>query len=875
MSEAGAGRMLDVTPNAAPLITVSAQPASSEATVAAKPAAVRRRGTLRVYLGAAPGVGKTFAMLNEGRRRKQRGTDVVVGYVETHGRAHTAEQIGDLEVVPRKVITYRGAALEEMDLDAVLARRPAVALIDELAHTNVPGSKHAKRWEDVDELLDAGVDVISTVNIQHLESINDVVERITGVKQRETLPDPIVRAADQIELVDMTPEALRRRMAHGNIYAPEKIDAAMANYFRPGNLAALRELALLWVADRVDDALEEYRERHGITETWETRERVVVAITGAPSVDALVRRAARIAQRAHGELLGVHVRSDDGLVGGDDTVDHQRRLLEEMGGTYHEIAGNDIAAALVEFARAENATQLVLGASRRSRWAELIRGSVINRVVRLSGHIDVHVISQGSGTGEEEEDRAVPRVRGRVALSPRRRLLAWLTAVVGIPALTAVLVPMRDDIGLPTILLLYLLLVVVVAALGGVVAAMVSALAAFLVVNRLFTPPIHKWTIAEAENVVALIVFVIVAGVVSAFVSAAARRTAEAARAAAEAETLAGLVGTVAEPDPLPVLVDHLRRAFGLGGVALLRKTDDDGWEAETVAGEAAPRTPAEADQVRPLGPDLVLAVRGSDLAVEDQRVLNAFVAQLAAAIDRRRISAQAAQAAALTEANELRSALLQAVSHDLRTPLAGIKASASSLRQLDIAWSDVDRSEFLRTIEDETDRLTTLVGNLLDMSRIQAGAVAPITRPVGLEEVVPAALANLGDRADKVEVDVPESLPPVLADPALLERVVANLVDNALAHAPEASPVRVEAGEVGSKVLVRVIDRGPGIPPSERERIFQPFQRLGDSPSHGAGVGLGLAVASGFTHAMGGELVVDDTPGGGTTMTIELEVAE
>jgi two-component system sensor histidine kinase KdpD len=870
-------------PRAAPLVGVSTQPESADAPAPGVAAARRRRGTLRVYLGAAPGVGKTFDMLNEGRRRKARGTDVVVGYVETHGRAHTAEQIGDLEVVPRKVITYRGAALEEMDVDAVLARLPAVALVDELAHTNVPGSRNAKRWEDVDELIDAGIDVVSTVNIQHLESINDVVERITGVRQRETLPDQIVRAADQIELVDMTPEALRRRMAHGNIYAPEKIDAALANYFRPGNLAALRELALLWVADRVDDALEEYRERHGITEPWETRERVVVAITGAPSADALVRRAARIAQRAHGELLGVHVRSDDGLVGGDDTVDHQRRLLEEMGGTYHETAGNDVAAALVEFARAENATQLVLGASRRSRWAELTRGSVINRVVRLSGKIDVHVISQAEAEGEDG-DRAVPRMRRRVTLSPRRRLLAWLTAVMGIPALTAVLVQMRDDVGLPTILLLYLVLVVVIAALGGVVPAMVSALAAFLVANRLFTPPIHRWTIAQAENLVALVVFVIVAGVVSAFVSAAARRRAEATRAAAEAETLAGLAGTVAEPDPLPVLVDNLRRAFGLGGVALLRRTDGETWHVETMAGDAAPATPDEADEVRPLGADLVLAIRGSDLAAEDQRILNAFVAQLAAAIDRRQMSAQAARATALAEANELRSALLQAVSHDLRTPLAGIKASASSLRQLDIAWSDVDRTEFLRTIEDETDRLTALVGNLLDMSRIQAGAVAARTLSVGLEEVVPAALAGLGERADKVALDMPESLPPVRADPALLERVVANLVDNALAHSPPGSPVRVEAGEVGSKVLIRVIDLGPGIPVEERERIFQPFQRLGDSPVQGtargnggrvAGVGLGLAVALGFTRAMGGELVVDDTPGGGTTMTIELEVAQ
>jgi two-component system, OmpR family, sensor histidine kinase KdpD len=839
-----------------------------------------RPGMLRIYLGAAPGVGKTFAMLNEGRRRAERGTDVVVGFVETHGRARTAEQVGDLEVVPRRIIEYRDAALEEMDLDAVFARRPEVALVDELAHTNVPGARHTKRWQDIHVLLDAGIHVITTLNIQHLESINDVVERITGVKQRETVPDEVVRAADQIELVDMTPEALRRRMAHGNIYAPDKIDAALAHYFRPGNLAALRELALLWVADRVDDALEDYRERHGITEPWETRERVVVAITGAPGADVLIRRGARIAHRTHGELLGVHVRSDEGLVGGDDDLDRQRRLFDELGGTYHEVAGADIGAALVEFARAENATQLILGASQRSRWAELVRGSVINRAVRLSGPIDVHVISHEPS---EDDDRTMPRVRRRGAvLSPRRRLIAWLTAVAGLPALTAVLVPMRNDVGLPTILLLYLTFVVVVAALGGVVPAIAAALAGFLLANRLFTPPIHTWTIAEAENLVALIMFVVVAVVVSSFVAAAARRAAEAARAAAEAETMARLAGTVAEADPLPVLVDHLRRAFGLGGVALLRQVDGQ-WQVEAAAGTSAPDTPGGADKVRPLGEGLLLAVRGSDLAVEDQRILDVFAAQLASAVERRHMAAQAAQATALAEANELRSALLQAVSHDLRTPLAGIKASASSLRQSDIDWSETDRDQFLRTIEDETDRLTTLVGNLLDMSRIQTGAVAPTERAVGLEEVVPAALAGLGERGRKVDVDVPESLPPVRADPALLERVVANLVDNALTHTPPGTPVRIEAGEVADRVHVRIVDHGPGIPVAERDRIFQPFQRLGDSPALGAaggdrsrvaGVGLGLAVARGFTRVIGGELIVDDTPGGGTTMVVELEAA-
>ncbi|MGH9041878.1 MAG: universal stress protein, partial [Acidimicrobiia bacterium] len=451
-----------------------------------------KRGTLRIYLGAAPGVGKTFAMLNEGRRRLSRGTDVVAGFVETHGRARTAEQIGDLETVPRQRLSYQGTTFEEMDVDSVLARRPEVALIDELAHTNVPGSRHAKRWQDVEVILAAGIDVISTVNIQHLESLNDVVERITGIRQLETLPDEVVRAAEQVELVDMTPEALRRRMAHGNVYAPEKVDAALANYFRPGNLAALRELALLWVADKVDVALEEYRERHGISEPWETRERVVVALTGAPGTEDLLRRAARIAQRTHGELLGLHVQTDEGLAGAPSgLLDAHRRLLTELGGTYHEVVGGDVAVALSDFARAENATQIVLGASRRSRLQEAVRGSVINRVVRLSGSIDVHVISQP----ESADGAPGPRRRGRrrpSPINPRRRLFGWALAVAGVPVLTAVLATLRDSVGLPAALLLFLALVVGGAAAGGRAPAYVAAVTGSLAANWYFTPPFHR-----------------------------------------------------------------------------------------------------------------------------------------------------------------------------------------------------------------------------------------------------------------------------------------------------------------------------------------------------------------------------------------------
>src|SRR6266516_3214172 len=826
------------------------------------------RGKLRIYLGAAPGVGKTFAMLNEGKRRRARGTDVVVGLVETHGRANTAAQIGDLEVVARRRIGYRGTDFEEMDVDAVLARKPQVALIDEIAHTNVPGSRNEKRWQDVAEVLDAGIDVISTLNMQHLESVNDVVERITGVKQHETIPDAIVRAAEQVELVDMTPEALRRRMAHGNIYPPDRIDASLANYFRPGNLAALRELALLWVADKVDETLQDYMDDHGIRGPWETRERVVVALTGAPGGDLLIRRAARMAMRAHAELFGVHVRSTDGLAGPPkQLLDQHRALLSEVGGNYHEIVGDDIGKALIEFARAENATQLVLGASRRSRWAELTRGSVINRVIRASGPIDVHVISS------EEPEREAPfsHPRGRRALSVRRQVTGALVGLVLLPVLTLAMVGSRDSLGLPGVLLLYLLAVVAVAATGGVWPALGASVAAFVLANWYFIAPLHEWTIHEGKDLIALVVFLLVAGVVSALVNAAARRSAEAARARAEAETLARLgAQLMTEEDPLPLLISTLRTTFGLRAMAVLQHSGD-GWIVETSTGAPVPESPEDGDLSIPIDAEMQLVVVGPGLPAEDLALLQAFTGQLALALERRQLRAEAAVAAGLAEASDLRVALLAAVSHDLRTPLSSIKAAATSLLQQDVEWTPQATRELLSTIDEESDRLNTLVGNLLDMSRLQSGALELTMRDIGLEEVVPAAIKGLGERGHDVETRVDATLPRVHADAALLERVVANVVDNALAWSPSDKPVRVEAGAIAGRVDLRVVDRGPGIPPDQRERVFQPFQRLGDQ-STGTGTGLGLAVARGFVEAMGGEITVEDTPGGGLTMVVSLE---
>ena len=826
------------------------------------------RGTLRIYLGAAAGVGKTFAMLNEGHRRAEYGEDVVVGLVETHGRRKTAEQIEGLEVVPRRRVDYRGSSFEELNVAGVLARKPQVVLVDELAHTNVPGSRNEKRWQDVDDVLAAGITVISTLNIQHLESLNDVVEQITGVTQRETIPDAVVRRADELQLVDLTPVALRNRLARGDVYPSERIDTALANYFRPGNLSALRELALAWLADRVDEALAEYRERHGITEPWETRERILVALTGSTDGERLVRRAARVAQRTKGDLVAVHVIPQDGLAAPSaELLERQRTLVEELGGMYHEVVGADVGEVLLEAARSLNVTQIVMGASRRSRWQRLTRGSVIGRVIRESGvGIDVHVISHPGGRSEDAF--LVPRTRRPATLPRRRVLLGFALAAAGLPLLTWMLSEVREDFGLPTVMLLYLLLVVLVSALGGLWPALAAAVLGFLLVNWYFVPPLHTLEIRSGEHILSLAVFLTVAAVVSGFVSLASRRAVEGRRARAEAEVLARLAGSAAAAP----LLETLRRVLGLEGAAVLHR-HEGGWRIEAATGDRVPESPAAASLTLDLDPEHVLVLAGPPLRSEDQRVLDAFARELAASVELGELEAEAQTAGALSAANELRAALLSAVSHDLRTPLAAIKASVTSLRQRDVDWPLEAQDEFLATIDEETDRLNALVGNLLDMSRLQTGALEIDAAPVGLDEVLPAALHSLGVPGGSVRLDVPDSLPDVLADRGLLERALANVISNAVRFSPAASPPRVTAGVVDGAVDIRVIDRGPGVPIAERERLFKPFQRLGDS-GQSEGVGLGLAVAKGFLEAMGGEIEADDTPGGGLTIIARLRAA-
>ncbi|WP_234713044.1 MULTISPECIES: sensor histidine kinase [Mycobacteriaceae] len=824
-----------------------------------------KRGELRIYLGAAPGVGKTYAMLGEAHRRLERGTDLVAAVVETHGRSKTAELLEGIEIIPPRLVEYRGATFGELDVDAVLARRPQVVLVDELAHTNTPGSANPKRWQDIEQLLAAGITVITTVNVQHLESLNDVVAQITGIEQQEKVPDEVVRAADQIELVDITPEALRRRLSHGNVYAPDRIDAALSNYFRRGNLTALRELALLWLADQVDAALAKYRSDNKITATWEARERVVVAVTGDKESETLVRRASRIASKSSAELMIVHVVRGDGLAGvSAPMMGTVRDLAASLGASVHTVVGDDVPAALLDFAREMNATQLVVGTSRRTRWARILDEGIGAAVVQNSGTIDVHMVTH------EQTGRATARSGNR---NWRQHAASWLAAVVVPTALAAVAVLWLDRyLGVSGESALFFVGVLAVALLGGVAPAALSAVLSGLLINYFLAEPRYTFTISEPDSAITIAVLLMVAVAVAALVDSAAKRAREARRASQEAELLAHFAGSVLRGADPTALLERVREVYSQTAVSLLRERD-----GETHVVACAGKQPCvdvdSADTAIEVGDDeFWLLMSGRKLPAKDRRVLGAVAKQAAGLVRQRELISEAGRAEAVARADELRRSLLSAVSHDLRTPLAAAKASVSSLRSSDIDFSPEDTAELLATVEESVDQLTALVGNLLDSSRLAAGVVKPELRRVYLEEAVQRALLGISRSSkdsgwDRVKVDVGDAV--ALADPGLLERVLVNVIDNALRYGGD-NPVRVNAGRVGERVLITVADEGPGIPRGAEEQLFAPFQRLGDQ-DNSTGVGLGLSVASGFVTAMGGTISATDTPGGGLTVVIEL----
>jgi len=817
------------------------------------------RGQLRVYLGSAPGVGKTYRMLDEGWRRRERGTDVVIGYVETHKRPLTDALIRDLEVVPRATLEYRGAQLEEMDLDAVLARKPEVALVDELAHTNVPGSKHEKRWQDVEALLDAGIDVITTVNIQHLESVNDVVEKITGITQQETVPDAVVRRAEQIELVDVTPEALRRRMAHGNIYAADKIDASLSNYFRVGNLSALRELALLWLADRVEDALQKYQDDHDISQTWETRERLIVGVTGTAVDEVLLRRAARIASRTGARLIAVHVVSADAMQRDAADTKLARELTAEFEGTFQEIVDDNKAAALVAFARSERGTQIVIGAS-RPRNPFLPHSSVVENVLRRSRDLDVHVIAVGG----KRPDRVHQR-RQTMRYSWRRQALALVIALVVMPLVTVILTTARSSVSTSTEFLVYLVIVLALATWGGVAVGATAALAAFALENYYFVPPLHTFSVSRPDDLVALVAFLLFAVGSSIAVGRFTRKSYEAERARAEAQVLARVVATVgtSHQDLLPLL-DSLRAVFDVSSVAILVRRDGE-WLPDVVSGEALSDTPS-AERFG-IDEDYALVLDGVTLGAEDRQLVDAFAARIAAGLRAVSHLQEAEELRETVQAESTRVGLLRAVANDLKEPLSTIRLKVESLLDgADTAPARVQR-ERLVAIEGEVHQLSRLVANLVDEGRLETGGVEVKFAPVSLSEVVTESLASCGTDGRVLDLDVGADLPRFMSDPDLVTRAIAIVVNNACRFSPHDKPVRLTAGVAGEAIELLVIDQGPGIARARRETVLDPLQR---STKEESSANLGLSVASQFMRLVGGELRLEDTPGGGLTALME-----
>jgi two-component system sensor histidine kinase KdpD len=819
-----------------------------------------KRGVLRVYLGSAPGVGKTFRMLDEGWRRRERGTDVVVAYVETHGRVLTEAQLRDLEVIPRVTREYRGASMEEMDLEAVLARHPDVALVDELAHTNVVGSTNEKRWQDVDALLDAGIDVITTVNIQHLESVNDVVEKITGIRQQETIPDAIVRRAEQIEIVDVTPEALRRRLAHGNIYAADKIDASLSNYFRVGNLSALRELALLWLADRVEDSLQRYLDDHAIDSAWETRERLIVGITGTDADADLLRRAARIASRTGAELFAVHVVKSDEMhhVPADTTV--ARELVVEFEGKFQELVDDDTATALVAFARSERGTQIVLGASRpRPFWRPA--NGVVEKVLRHARDLDVHIIAVGG-----QRPPHVHRRRQTERVTWTRKIVALVITVAMMPLLTIIMSQIRSSLSLSTVFLVYLVAILALTTWAGALVGVVGAVVASGLENYYFVKPLHTLEVARPDDVVALVAFLLFAVSASVIVNRFAQSSHEAERARAEAQVLAAAAASVAASyEDLQPLLDSLRAVFAASSVALAVQRDGV-WTSDLVSGDVV--GDFDAGSHFEIDDEHRLYVFGAKLDGQDNQLIGAFARRVAAGLRSQMIARDANQLQEIAEAESLRLALFRTASKELLGPLEKVQANIALLTGSHERRSLDERNAVLSGVEVQVRQLMRLVVNLIDAGRLEADEVMVRTETVRLNDVITTAIAKVDTRGRSVELNVPDDLPALETDPVLVQRVVVNIVSNACRFSPPDKPVSIKAGVVGDYVELLVVDRGPGMTVAQRNAVLAPFDRLSGDQLN---AGLSLTVASGFTQLLGGRILFEDTPGGGLSVAVEL----
>ena len=871
----------------------------------------RRIGRLRIFVGFAPGVGKTYEMLQQARARREDGYDVVVGVVETHGRHETEALLEGLEIIPRRRIEYKGQALQELDLDAVIARHPQIALVDELAHTNVEGSRHPKRYLDVEELRSHGIDVYTTINIQHIESLNDVVAQITHVRVRETVPDAVFDRADAIELVDLTPDDLIQRLKEGKVYVPKQAERALEHFFTPANLTALRELALRRTAERVDEQLLTEMQARAIQGPWPAGERILVCVSEDPRAAGLVRYAKRLADRLHGPWTALYIESRRSTQLSEqerDRIADTLRFAEALGGEGATMpAGSrNIAEDLIDYAHAHNATQIIIGKTTRSRWFEILHGSVVHDLVRRSGNISVHVIAGDQIPGKPIPQRTAGGTEQKQAVKPGPYVLAL--AAVALALGCGELVDYL--IGVENVDLVFLTAVVGVAVRFGLWPSLLACAASALCYNFFFLPPIYTLTIADPHNVAAFVLFTLVAIIVSNVaargrtqaVAAQARvRTVESlhsfSRKLASAGTLDDVLWATAYQTALMLKVRVVLLLPQNGAIAVRtgyppEDTLDDAdlaaakwsWENDRAAGRGSDTLPGAKRLFLPMHTGRgAIGVVGIDadkpgplLTPDQRRLLDALMDQGALAIERVRLVEDMDRVERTAETERLRSALLTSISHDLKTPLAAVLGAAGALRDLGGKLSDAEKADLLATVIDESERLNRFIANLLDMTKLESGAVAPNLAPHDLSDIVGSTLRRAGKilGQHQVRLDLASDVPMLALDAVLLEQVLFNLLDNAAKYAPAGTTITIRSWRDGKTAVLQIADEGEGIPPLDLEHIFDKFYRAQKTDHVRAGTGLGLAISRGFVEAMHGTIVAAnraDRPGAVFTISLPI----
>src|SRR5271157_454796 len=865
----------------------------------------RTRGKLKIFMGYAAGVGKTYSMLEAAHQRQAEGVDVVIAYVETHGRAETEALIKGLEIIPRRQIEYHGVALTEMDVDAVLDRKPQLALVDEFAHTNVPGSRHLKRYQDVEDLLDAGINVYTTFNIQHLESLNDIVHQITDITVRETIPDDVVNSASEIELIDLPPDELLQRLKEGKVYIPEQASRAAEKFFRKGNLTALRELSMRRAADRVDDQMLDYMETREISGPWPAKEHLMVLISSHPLSERLVRAGRRLSEELNADWDVVYIETPDRVRFSPTHSERVRRTLqlaEELGAKCFTISGRSVPETAIDFAKKHNVTKIIAGKPLRSRWSEVIQGSIVDEIIRKSGSIDVYIISDQQGP----INKGIPE-----SWRPHHGLRRYIEAILLVAVVTAIAWPLEKFIDPPNLVMLYLLAVVIAALFLGRGPSLLASIVSVLAFDYFFVNPRLSFQVADTQYLITFIGFFMVGLVVSNLASQVRDQVDASQRRESQMATLYSLsrdLTTAAELDTvLDTIVTHIDQTFSREVVILLpvgdqlevRAASKDftldeneyavamwAYQHNQPAGRGTATLPAANVRYQPLvtaqGIQGILGVKPGDpsahLTTEQRQLLDAYASLAALAIERAKLADEANSAQVMRASEKLQTALLNSISHSLRTPLASITGVLESLHEADLGGNsqaplDSDaRADLIETARGEAERLNRLVSNLLDMTRLEAGALKVNLEPSDIQDVIGTAILHMADELGNhsIKANVPDNLPLVSIDFVLIEQVFINLLDNAAKYSEPGKEIEISACLTEAAIQVDVADRGIGIPPEDLTRVFDKFYRV-QRLDGASGTGLGLSICKGIIDAHGGVIWAQNRPGGGTIISFQM----